>query len=140
MAMEDLVQIKKTFELNDSTVIDIRPVTIADHLWCKQTFGVEIGEKLMMAENSDPSHALQLIYNQIPYEQRINFKMEEIKSFDEDGVEHVFKVGGWKKLGLLFDPKGGYEDALNAYGIALKEGCPTVGKIDESQKKKKGKN
>lgn len=135
--MENLVQVKRTFNLRSGEQVDIAPVTIADHMWCQQTFGMTIGEKILKAKENDPSHALILIYNQVSPEQRQLFKSESHESFDEDGEPITVKIGGWKKMGKLF-AEGAYEAALEGYTQALKDGYPALKKVDgESAEKKK---
>lgn len=128
--MEKLLQTKRSIYLDDGVVISLRPVTIGDHLWCQQTFKKSVGEVLSASLDGNSEGTLKLIYNQIPYDERELFKVEEHNTFDDNGNNIVIRIGGWKKMARLFG-EGGFEKALEAYTQSLKDGHPAIRK-DES--------
>lgn len=74
----------------------LRPITLADEIWMKKTFGNKISE---VFSTPDFDGIVRIVYHQLL--DKHDFTERTVEDYDENGSAITEKIGGYKLLALL---------------------------------------
>lgn len=114
----------------------LRPWTLEDGIWLKQEYGEKVSQ-IFSETNFDLAAMCRMAYRLLVDKQ--DFKVQEAKTFDEDGNEISVKLGGWKKLAS--DLKGFEEQyaLMKSVTQCIGVSMPDLNEAKQEANKKKAK-
>ncbi len=104
----------------------LRPINLEDESWIQETFGERLAEAL---ENSNDLS--RIIYRLI--KDKSDFKLQEVKIIDEEGVETVEKIGGHKLLKRMISGLDDKMQMIQAFNTVLGVSRPEAEENDENE-------
>lgn len=135
LKLEDIIPQASEFTLSATgKTYRLRPISLDDEVWLKQTFGESIKE---VFEEVKMFEVCRIVFHQMEPESQKDFIKQNVKIVNEEGDSETLNIGGYK---LLFSMVAGTREKMDMFKALLQTigiSRPILDKIGKVELEKK---